>query len=79
LSHSGGYFFDHYLEGNEKTGFTSKIGLVANMTKGIEKRESLYGKAPTEQEHVNAINVIQVNGRPVSYDVNGVIHFWTEA
>jgi hypothetical protein len=52
---------------------------VANLTKGIEKRESLYGKAPTEQEHVNTIKVLQVNGRPVSYDINGVIHFWTEA
>lgn len=48
------------------------------MTRGIEKRESLYGKAPNEQEHVNTIKVLQVGGRPVSYDINGVIHFWTE-
>jgi hypothetical protein len=71
--------FDHYLEGNEKTGVTSKIGLVAIRTKGIEKRESLFGQPPSEQEHVNAIKVLQVRGMPVSYDINGVIHFWTES
>jgi hypothetical protein len=51
---------------------------VANLTRGIEKRETLFAKGPTESEHVNTVNVFQVCGKPVSYDTNGVIHFWTE-
>ena len=50
--------------------------MVANFTKNIEKKDSLFGVPPSEEEHVNFIKVIDVGGLPVSYDTSGVIHFW---
>jgi hypothetical protein len=35
MEYLGAYSFDKYLEQNEKTGSVSKVGLVANLTKGI--------------------------------------------
>lgn len=49
---------------------------MANFTKNIEKKDSLFGSPPTEEEHVNFIKLTNAGGTPVSYDVSGVVHFW---
>ena len=35
MCYLGNYTFERYCEQNEKTGAISKVGLVANLTKGI--------------------------------------------
>lgn len=54
------------------------VGLVALHTTGIEKKGLTFGDRPAVSEHWNNINVCQLRGRPVSYDVNGIVHFWLE-
>lgn len=54
-----------------------KKGAVSNFTKNIEANKSIYNEGPAETDHVNSIKVAEVRGGPVSYDSNGVVHFWS--
>ena len=48
------------------------------MLSGIEKRSSMFGQGPDPSEHLNSIRIKPSPDRRyvVSYDVNGVVHFW---
>ena len=50
----------------------------SSMLSGIEKKSSMFGQGPDLAEHLNPIKVLSSPDRKyvVSYDVNGIIHFW---
>ena len=58
---------------------TSK-GIVSSMLTGIQKKgvNVNIAEGPNQAGHVNPIKVLPSPGKKfvVSYDVNGVIHFW---
>ena len=75
----GGFSFNQNLEKNEKSSKSeAKKGIVSNMLSGIEKKGSIFGTAPSLSDHINSIKIVPSPNRKyiVSYDINGVIHFW---
>jgi hypothetical protein len=44
--------------------------------KGIEKKEWQFGNHPKGDEHKNIIKVIKTRNNYISYDINGIVHFW---
>lgn len=68
--------FDRNLDTNELTNALKAKGLVTSMLKGIEKKEFAFGDHPKPEEHLNTVKVARTRGNYVSYDLNGVIHFW---
>ncbi len=71
--------FDKNLETNELTNASKSKGLVTSMLKGIEKKEWSFGDHPKPEEHLNTVKVVRTRGNYVSFDLNGVIHFWNWA
>lgn len=68
--------FDRNLDSNELTNVSKSKGLVNNMLKGIEKKEFTLGDHPKPDEHLNTVKVGRTRGSYVSFDLNGVVHFW---
>lgn len=74
-----GFSFNQFLEKNEKSSqTTAKKGIVSNMLSGIEKKTNMFSTGPSNSEHFNNIKVMSSPNRKyvVSYDINGIIHFW---
>lgn len=50
--------------------------MVTSLLKGIEKKDWSFGDHPKADEHVNTVKVLKARGTYVSYDLNGIMHFW---
>lgn len=68
--------FDKNLDTNEQSNVSKNRGLVTSMLKGIEKKEWSFGDHPKPDEHLNTVKVLKTRGSYVSWDLNGVVHFW---
>lgn len=68
--------FERILDRNEKSNKLKSHGMVTSLLKGIEKKDWSFGDHPKQDQHMNTVRVVRTRGSYVSYDLNGLVHFW---